>query len=85
MNPYEHVREYAKTNAVDIDDGQYRVWTVRNSGDVTLCGDGDRRGFEQITEAFDWARQHARLTNVIITGPGGQFADLPDGDRYPAK
>lgn len=82
MNPYESVSEYAKKNSIDLNDGQYRVWSVASESAVLLCGDDERQGFENQTAAFDWARQHDNTMNLIITGPQGRHVDLTNDDRY---
>jgi hypothetical protein len=63
--------EYAEERKLDLEGG-YRVWGDLGYGLIELPATTDYP-FQQISDAYDWARQHVHASHRAISGPGGKF------------
>ena len=63
--------EYAEEQKLDLEGG-YRVWGNLGDGIVELPAQTNYP-FQNISEAYDWARQHVHASHRAISGPGGTF------------
>lgn len=78
---YKRIVKYAEENGIDLN-SEWIVWCLQGATPL-ICCHGERRGFDDSNQVFEWARQHVNLKNLVVTGPGDRRDFLDDSDRVP--